>query len=121
MNVLHYILNASGLVREAFAQATTPPPGDGGGDGSGLSVAIPNPIGCPNFTCVASNIIDVLFIFVGPITVIMILVGGFQILTAHGDPDKVKKGRNTILYAFVGFGIVAIGKGWIFIIVEILS
>ena len=41
-----------------------------------------------------------------PIASIMVLVGGFQIMTAGGDPAKASNGKKTILYTAIGFVVV---------------
>ena len=60
--------------------------------------------------CVVSaiyRITDWIFFFLMAIVVIMVLFGAFNLLTAGGEPDKIAKGRNYILWAAVGF-IVAL-------------
>lgn len=32
----------------------------------------------------------------------MIIIGGFNFMTSAGDPGKVKKGKDTILYGIIG-------------------
>ena len=65
-----------------------------------------NPIGCDDLGCVATKIIDALFVVSIPIVAIMVLVGGFQIVTAGGNEEKYKLGRKTILYAAGGFVVI---------------
>lgn len=40
------------------------------------------------------------------IAVCVALWSGFQILTSAGDEEKVKKGRQTLIYAIVGLGLI---------------
>ena len=56
-----------------------------------------------------------------PITTAMVLWGAFQILTAGGDPEKVKSGGKTVLYAAMGFGLVLIAQGMTLLIQDILK
>ena len=51
----------------------------------------------------------------------MILIGGFQILTAKDSPEKVKSGRATIMYAVIGFVIILISKGVALILLNIIG
>lgn len=51
------------------------------------------------------NIVDDLFQVVGYITTGFIMFGGFIMLTANGSPEKVAKGRQTILNAVIGLVI----------------
>jgi hypothetical protein len=41
----------------------------------------------------------------------MVLIGGFQMITSAGNPEKFKSGRNTILDAVAGFAVVLLAKG----------
>jgi len=74
--------------------------------GNGVAVTIPNPLNCSNFGCVAGKITNGLFILSIPIVAIMVLYGGFQIMTAGGSEEKYTTGRKTILYAAIGFVVV---------------
>jgi len=44
------------------------------------------------------------------LVVILIIVGGIMIMTAAGDEAKVKKGKNFILYALIGFVVAILAK-----------
>ncbi len=117
------IISFSGLV---LAQGPTPP-GPGGptppapAGGGRSTVNLPNPLSCDKISCVAQNIVSGLFYIATPIVVIMILIGAFQILTAGGSPEKVTKGRNTIFYAVVGYAVVLVAQGLVFLIQNVLS
>ena len=90
-----------GLLSRAFAQTggTTP-----------STITITPPIAATNFGVVSGKIIDAMMVIAIPIVAIMVLYGGFQIMTAGGDPEKFTKGRKTILYAAVGFVVVLVAK-----------
>ncbi len=61
---------------------------------------------------VANSVAGFLFYDIAaPLTSIMVLVGGFQMMTAAGDPEKFSKGKKTLTYAAVGFVIVLIAGG----------
>jgi hypothetical protein len=61
--------------------------------------------GC-KLPCLAGKITSLLFTISIPIVSIMVLVGGFQIMTAGGNPEKASSGKKTILYAAIGFLVV---------------
>lgn len=48
------------------------------------------------------NILNVVFAMVGIIAVIMVIVGGVNFMTSQGDPEKIKRAKNTILYGVIG-------------------
>ena len=83
-------------------------PGDPGGP---VDVTIENPAGCGDFGCVADNIIDGLLGLAIPIVAIMVLIGGFQIMKAGGDVEKLKTGKKTVLFAALGYAVILVAKG----------
>jgi uncharacterized membrane protein len=54
----------------------------------------------------ARNIINILSVIVGAVSVIMIIIGGFRYVLSNGDSNGVSGAKNTILYAVVGLVIV---------------
>ena len=85
-------------VQTAFALTNTP-------------LTLPNPVGVSTFPQVIANITQFLVYIAIPLTAIMVLVGGFQMITAGGDPEKFSKGRKTLMYAAIGFAIVLLASG----------
>ncbi len=67
------------------------------------------------------SIVDWLIRIGTPIAVGMILFGAFQMIFAGGDPEKFKKGKQTILYTAIGYAIILIGWGMTSIIQDFLS
>ena len=95
-------------INEAVAQ------GFGQRDVGGITLR--DPIGTGSIAVLLGRIIDFLIYVGAPILAIMVLWGGFQILTAAGEPEKFKTGQKTIIYAVVGYGIILISKGVEFVI-----
>ena len=52
-----------------------------------------------------STIINVVLSVIGIVAVIMIIYGGFKIATSAGAADKVKSGKDTIIYGIIGMVI----------------
>ena len=52
------------------------------------------------------NVFTIIFSVMGIVAVIVIILGGFYFLTSTGDPAKIKKGKDTILWVIVGFVVV---------------
>jgi len=83
-------------------------------------------VGCPatgvcNYTttplcgvCCLLNTIytvtDWTFVFLIAIVVILVLIGGYMIMTAAGGPEKVASGRNYIMYALIGLAVALLAK-----------
>lgn len=52
-----------------------------------------------------AKVINVILGMVGIIAVVVIIIGGISFITSQGDPGKVTKARNTILYGVVGIAV----------------
>jgi len=46
--------------------------------------------------------LNVVYVVVGVIAVIFIIIGGINYTTSQGDPGKVKKAKDTVLYGIIG-------------------
>ncbi|MGC9598848.1 MAG: hypothetical protein ABSE18_00470 [Minisyncoccia bacterium] len=71
-------------------------------------ITLTNPLGssCNDLTCPLTAVMNFIFTISIPICGIIILIGGFQMMTAAGDPEKFSTGKKTILYAVIGFVVV---------------
>ncbi|MCL5004645.1 MAG: pilin [Patescibacteria group bacterium] len=83
--------------------------------GSGLC----DPFNGKQLTDILQKIIGYLIGIGAPIVAIMVIYGGFLILTAGDSPEKVKSGKDVILWAVVGYVIVLCSWGVLYIIKEI--
>ena len=88
-----------------IASAQTP-----GGQGS-TPITLPNPLSTNSFQQVVADITNFLLIIAVPLVAIMALVGGFQMMTAAGNPEKFNSGRKTLMYAVIGFAVVILAGG----------
>lgn len=57
---------------------------------------------------VIAGILNGVIGFLGIVAVIFIIVGGINYTTSLGDPGKIQKAKNTILYACIGLIICAL-------------
>lgn len=71
-------------------------------------ITLTNPLGtdCNDLTCPLAAVTNFLFMIAIPLCGILILVGGFQMMTAAGDPEKFSTGKKTLLYAVIGFVVI---------------
>lgn len=67
---------------------------------------LPNPLGTDNPNILVGNIINFILGFVGTIALILFIYGGFTWMLSAGSPDKVKKGKNIIVWAVIGLFVV---------------
>ncbi|HEX4104174.1 MAG TPA: pilin [Candidatus Paceibacterota bacterium] len=79
-----------------------------GGTTGNTNLVLQDPLGgsCTTLSCPLTAVTNFLFTIAIPLCGIMILIGGFQMMTASGDPEKFSKGRKTLLYAVIGFVVV---------------
>lgn len=82
------LLTGVGLVvaSPAFAQATT----------------LTNPINTSDPNQLLANIIKTALGVVGAIALVFFIYGGFMMLISGGSSDRVKKGRDTLMWATIG-------------------
>jgi len=55
------------------------------------------------------------------ISVILMIYGGFLYVTSGGDEDKVKDGKNYIIYGVVGIAVATLATGIVFVVGEFLG
>ena len=84
-------------------------------------VYIENPLKADSLKELGGDIVNGLLTIAGPLLVIMILIGGFQILTAAGDPAKFTTGKKTIMYAAIGFIVIVLANSLIAIFSNLIS
>lgn len=69
-----------------------------------------------------TNILNAIIGVLGIVCVIVMIIGGITYMTSSGDTEKVKKGRNTILYGLIGLVICALAFAIVnFVIVNIIG
>jgi len=85
------------------------------------TISLPNPLSCQNLGCIFTEIISKLAELAIPIVVIMVLIGGFQIMTAGGNEEKIKQGKSTIWWAVIGYIIILLANGLVLIIESVLK
>ena len=102
----------AGIVAAASALVTTPvmagncPPGSAKNTYTN-SIAECNVKEDDSLMPTINTIINVVLGVLGIVAVVIIILGGVQYTTSAGDPGKVKKAKDTILYGIVGL-IVAL-------------
>jgi hypothetical protein len=86
------------------------------------SVVLTDPLGGATLPQVLTNVINFLSTTIAiPLTVIMVLIGAFQMMTSAGNPEKFTKGRTTLLYAAIGFAVALLASGVTTLISNILQ
>jgi len=86
----------------AFCQDTSPAPLTGSGS-------------------VGNRIINLIAAISGFVAVIIIIIAGIQYMTSGGDPQKINKAKDTILFAAIGIIVVVLARIIIYFIVGTTS
>lgn len=90
-------------------------------DPAPISNELPNPLGIENVNQLADKVISAITQLAVPVVIAMVLWGAFLIVTSGGNPERLKKGGNTIMWAAVGFGILLLAGGAVQIINSIFT
>lgn len=86
-----------------------------------ISGLVKNPLKAKNFAEFVDNIIGLVFTLVIVIAPIAIIIAGFYFLTSGGDPTKVKRAKDILLYAVIGLVVVLLAKGIVELIKRVVS
>ena len=68
--------------------------------------SIPDPIGTVDVNFLIARIINLILGLVGSISLLLFLYGGVTWMTSAGSADKVKKGRDIVIWAVIGLAVV---------------
>jgi len=119
--VLNFILFNNVIAQTGGGTTGGDSKGTTGGGGGGGTISLPNPLSCENLGCIIEKIISELQKLAIPIVIIMVLIGGFQIMTARGDEEKIKQGKSTIWWAVIGYIVILLANGLVLVIKSILG
>lgn len=65
-----------------------------------------NPLGTTELPVIVGYVIRAALGLIGSIALLMFIYGGFTWLTSGGSPDKVKKGKDIMVWAIIGLVLV---------------
>lgn len=65
-----------------------------------------NPLGNTDLNKIIGQVIKGLLGFSGVIALASFVWGGFLFLTSQGNPDRVKKGKDTLIWAVIGLVVI---------------
>lgn len=66
------------------------------------AATLTNPLGTTNIRAVIGRVIQAILGVTGSIALLMFIWGGFQWLIAAGNETRIKKGKDTLLWAGIG-------------------
>lgn len=65
-----------------------------------------NPIGESHPDVIVANVIRAMLGVLGAVSLLMFIYGGFLLVFSHGEEEKIKKGRGTLIWAIIGMAII---------------
>jgi len=77
----------------------------------GSDVEGPPPMTGTDLIEALQRVVDWLFTILLIVAVIFIIIAGYNFVTAQGDPEKVHKARQFVLYALIGVGVAVASVG----------
>ncbi len=69
-------------------------------------VKLQNPLGTTNIPQIIGGFIARLLALIGSIALLMFIIGGFMWLTSAGNPEKIQKGIQTMIWSAIGVFII---------------
>ncbi len=70
------------------------------------TVSLTNPIGSSDVPTLIGKIISAVLGVIGSIALLMVIYGGFTWMLAAGSSEKIKKGRDIIVWAILGLVVI---------------
>ncbi len=80
-----------------------------------------NPLPFDNLPDFVGSVLKYLLGFLGTVALIIFLYGGWTWMTSAGDPKKVTKGRDTILWAALGVVVIFLSYALVVAVFNLVS
>lgn len=71
-----------------------------------LAAELTNPLATTDVSTIIGRLIQALLGITGAIALLMFILGGFHWLISGGSPEKVKKGKDTLIWAVIGLAVI---------------
>lgn len=84
-------------------------------------VSVPNPLGITDIFTLLDRIMYFIFLFSIPVAIIMLMYAGFMYMTSAGNPKNIPNISKIIQYTLIGFIIVLLAKGIIYVVKDVLT
>ncbi len=97
---LIFVFSISGFL---FAQNNTP---SSASDEENQDLNLPNPLQTTDVSELAGRIIKAILGLVGVFALVMFIYGGMLWMTSGGSEEKVKRGRDTLVWAMAGLALI---------------
>lgn len=68
---------------------------------------------------IISEVLRYVFVLAGLALLLMLIFGGFQLMTSAGDPKGMEAGKNRVMYAIIGF-LIIFASFWLVQILQVI-
>lgn len=75
------------------------------------TVTLQNPIKAETFQGLINALLDFIWKIALVATPVMIVIGGIIMVVSAGNPEQVKTGKNTVIWALAGFALIILARG----------
>jgi len=80
-----------------------------------------NPLESESFAEVMAGVLNFVWYIAIAVVPIMLILAGFYFVTAAGDSNKIKTAKDILLWTLLGFGLIALSKGIVQLVMDILG
>jgi magnesium-transporting ATPase (P-type) len=83
---------------------------------AGAQIVIDNPLRYASIQELIDAVIKFIFLIALVVSPLMIVIGAFYLMTAAGDPGRVKTAKTIFLYTAVGLFVIFLARGLVALI-----
>ena len=80
-----------------------------------------NPLQSARLTDIVNNVLTILFNFALVLTPIMVVIAGIMFVTAAGDPSRVSRAKQILIWTAVGFVVILVARGLVLVLRTIIG
>ncbi len=108
---------------EVFAASDTNAGGTTGGPTGSGATQLDNPLGNENSDprVIIGNVIKAALGIVGSLALVVFILGGFTWVTAAGNDEKIKKGKDMIIWASLGLAVIFTSYALVIFVIKAIT
>lgn len=84
-------------------------------------IKIEDPLGARTLEELIERLINIIFLLAVAVAPLIVIIGACFLMFAAGDPQRVERGKNIILYTMIGLAIIFLARAIVFMIREALA
>ena len=84
-------------------------------------VELPNPLQCDDLLCVLFGVMRILLGILALLGTFMFIYGGFLMLTSGGNPEIIKKAKDSLVWSAIGIVVVLLSWAATSFIIKLIT